>query len=50
MRKLDLYWMSDESWWTFKNDIPVIKDDAPEEAKESFRRYIRQVSGEKRKI
>lgn len=39
MRKLDLYWMSNHDWWYFKNHIPTIKDDAPEEAQVSYDRY-----------
>lgn len=42
MRKLDLYWRSNPDWWEFKNNIPSVKDDAPPEAKESYRRYQEQ--------
>ena len=38
MRKLDLYWMSIPDWWDIKNLIPVIRDDAPEEAQASYDR------------
>ena len=39
MRKLDLYWRSNPDWWEWKNLIPTIRDDAPEEAQESYDRY-----------
>ena len=42
MRKLDLYWNSNREWWEFKNHIPVVKDDVPSEAKESYERYLKQ--------
>ena len=43
MRQLDLYWMSDPDWWEIKNHIPTVRDDAPEEAKESYKRYKEQL-------
>ena len=43
MRKLDLYWKSNRDWWFFdKNLIPRIKDSAPKEAQESYKRYRSQ--------
>lgn len=44
MKKLDLYWKSDHSWWEFKNHIPVVKKDAPPQAKKSYERYLQQIS------
>ena len=44
MKKLDLYWKNDRSWWEFKNHIPVIKNDAPPEAQESYKRYLEQLT------
>ena len=43
MRKLDLYWKTNRDWWEFKNHIPVVKDDAPLAAKESYQNYLKQV-------
>lgn len=39
MRKVDMYWMSNHDWWYYKNLIPTLKDDAPEEAQVSYDRY-----------
>ena len=44
MRKLDLYWQSNRDWWEYVNHIPRVKDNAPAEAKESYRRYQEQLS------
>ena len=43
MRKLDLYWMSNREWITFTEEGPVLRDDAPPEAKESYERYLKQI-------
>lgn len=44
MRRLDHYWKSNRSWWHWdKNCFPVINEDAPEKAKESYRNYIKQL-------
>ena len=43
MKKLDLYWKSRREWWEFRNHVQIVKDDAPIEAKESYKRYIAQV-------
>ncbi|MBP0975441.1 MAG: hypothetical protein J6S92_14015 [Oscillospiraceae bacterium] len=43
MRKLDNFWLSNESWyhWT-ESGARVINDDAPLEAQESYKRYLEQ--------
>lgn len=46
MKKMDYYWMSNDNWWTIKNHTPVVREDAPEEAKQSYKRYIKQNSKE----
>ena len=46
MKKLDLYWRSNRDWWEYKDNIPVIKDSAPPEAKESYKRYLEQVDSD----
>lgn len=43
MRKYDYYWMSNENWYYVKdNGVCYIKDDAPPEAQESWKRYRKQ--------
>ena len=42
MRKIDLYWKSNRDWWEYKGLIPIIKDNAPPEAKASYERYLKQ--------
>ena len=35
------YWHTNEDWfWIDEKNVPHIKDDAPEEAKESFRLFM----------
>ena len=49
MRKLDLFWMSDDAWWELKDHIPTVKASAPPEAQQSYARYLmqkRQTTGE----
>ncbi|MCR5167307.1 MAG: hypothetical protein K6C13_08840 [Oscillospiraceae bacterium] len=43
MRKYDYFWLSNKSWshWD-KRGERVINDNAPEEAKKSYARYIEQ--------
>lgn len=43
MRKYDLFWQSNRDWWEFKNHIPVVKETAPPEAQESYKRYLKQL-------
>lgn len=42
MRRYDSFWMSNRDWYKLKNGIKFIKDDAPQEAQESFNRYLEQ--------
>ena len=44
MRKVDLFWKSNHDWWTYKNGFPVLKESAPPEAKESYKRYLEQTN------
>ena len=41
MRILEHYWMSNKDWWyRDKNLVPRLKEDAPPEAQESYKRYL----------
>ena len=43
MRKLDLYWKSNRDWWEYDKDFyPVLTENAPKEAWESYLRYLEQ--------
>ena len=42
MRKYENFWQSNPDWYYFKNGLPVLSENAPEEAKESFKRYLEQ--------
>ena len=41
---LDLYWKTNKEWWhrDEKSLCPVLNDNAPKEAKESYARYLEQ--------
>ena len=43
MKKLDLFWKSNKAWWEFRDGVPVLKDDAPQEAKDSYTNYLKQM-------
>ena len=43
MRKFDFYWQSNRDWWEFKGFIAVLKPDAPQEAQESYQRYLKEI-------
>lgn len=42
MQKLDIYWKTNKDWYFYDGLVPKIKDDAPEEAKESYQHYLQQ--------
>ena len=46
MRKEEMFWMSKREWWEFKNHVPVVREDAPPEAKASYKRYCEQTEEE----
>lgn len=50
MRKYENYWSSNPDWYYFKNGRPVMSENAPEEAKESFKRYLEQHKQNDKKI
>lgn len=39
MSKFDVYWMSNREWWEFNGSVATVKEDAPPEAQESYRRF-----------
>ncbi len=44
MRKLDLYWMSNDEWiYQRENGTFSLKESAPEKAKKSYQNYIEQI-------
>ncbi|MBR4347268.1 MAG: hypothetical protein IKP75_10130 [Oscillospiraceae bacterium] len=44
MTKLDLYWESNKGWYyTDKDGVAHLKDDAPQKAKESYKHYLEQM-------
>lgn len=43
MRKMDFYWMSNKDWYhRNENLVPVLNDNAPPEAQESYKHYLEQ--------
>ena len=43
MTKFDYYWRSNKDWYYLtKNGDFVVREDAPEEAQESYRHYLQQ--------
>ena len=46
MRKIDMFWQSNDDWWEFRNGIPTVKEKAPQEAQESYARYLEQTTEE----
>ena len=43
MRKYDLYWKSNPDWFDYDDNLfPVMTDNAPPEAIESYNNYLRQ--------
>ena len=43
MRVMDLYWKKNKEWYYYDDNLmPRIKENAPKEAKESYKRYLEQ--------
>ena len=42
MRRIDMYWLSNKNWYHRENGVAVINEDAPEDAKRSYNRYLEQ--------
>lgn len=43
MRMLEHYWLSCDEWWHWQNGVQVLNDDAPEEAKKSYKIFLEQI-------
>ena len=43
MTRLENYWMSNKDWVDFSKEDVCVKEDAPEEAKKSYKIYLEQV-------
>lgn len=43
MKVIDMHWMDDERWFYFDGLIPRIREDAPEDVKQSFENYKEQI-------
>ena len=50
MIRLERYWMSNRSWIKFTSNGPVLKSDAPEKAKESYKKYLEQLKSKEKSI
>jgi len=50
MTKLEHYWLSNKEWYRFEGFKRVIKEDAPEAAKESYKKYLAQLKTKRRAI
>lgn len=51
MLKLDLYWKTNRAWYHYSDDeeepVPILNENAPKEAKESYANYLKQISNYK---
>lgn len=50
MTKLDFYWQSNQEWYHWEKMQPVLNDDAPDEAKESYKHYQEQLKEKENRI
>lgn len=48
-KNIELYWHSNRDWWHYDGYAMVINEDAPKEAKESYKRYLKQIKSKERK-
>ena len=42
MRKYDTFWESNDEWYCVKDGKFIIRDDTPQEAKDSYNHYLEQ--------
>lgn len=40
-KPLDRYWQSNRDWWHYEGYERVLNDDAPQEAKASYKNYLK---------
>lgn len=46
MKKLEHYWSSNKDWWYWdENGNKILKPDAPSDAQESYKKYLKQLEG-----
>ena len=50
MTLLDMYWASKDEWCHFEGFVLVVNKDAPPEAQESYKRYLKQLKKKKKYI
>ena len=43
MRVLDLYWKHNKKWYYYDGLVPKIRENAPEDVKQSFEHYKEQI-------
>ena len=44
MKKLDFFWKTNKNWYHLTDDLDfVLNDDAPPEARESYKHYLEQI-------
>jgi len=48
MKRIDMHWMDKKEWWEVKDNVPVVKNDAPQEAQESYKHYLEQINKDDR--
>lgn len=46
-RSLDTYWASKKEWCHFEGNRLVVNEDAPPEAQESWKRFLKQLKKKK---
>ena len=47
MTKNDIYWKTNREWWYYDENLsPVLKENAPLEAKRSYENYLKQIKEE----
>ncbi len=44
MKRFDMYWMTNKSWYRWENGVRVLNDNAPPDAVESYNNYKKQVA------
>ena len=50
MTKLESYWLSNRDWIKFTKNGAVPRENAPKEAKESYKKYLQQLKDKMKSI